>query len=90
MRGLTQKQSEILKLVIKGNPDGTFLDLDQLLDRLSYKPTKQALQFSIRYMIDKGLIEKKPTEHRRGAKRRLIAGTADGYAEYRELLREGL
>lgn len=87
MRSLSQKQAEILTLVIKGNPDGTFLDLDQLLDRLSYKPTKQALQFSIRYLIDRGLVEKKPTEFRRNAQRRLIAGTSEGYAEYRELLR---
>lgn len=87
MRGLTAKQAEILKLVIKGNPDGSFLDLDQLLDRLSYKPSKQALQFSLRFMVERGLIEKKPTELRRGAKRRVLAGTADGYAEYREMLR---
>jgi hypothetical protein len=87
MRGLTDKQAEILKTVCRCNPDGTFLDLDQLLDRLTYKPTKEALQFSLRFLINRGLIEKKPVELRRGAKRRVIAGTADGYAEYRDLLR---
>lgn len=48
---LTPKQVEILLLVFKKNTDGTHLDLDQLLNELSYKPTKQALQFSIRSLI---------------------------------------
>jgi DNA-binding MarR family transcriptional regulator len=87
MRDLTTKQAEILKMIARCNSDGTFLDLDQLLDRLSYKPTKAALQFSLRFLIERGFIEKKPTELRRGAQRRVLAATPDGYEEYRELLK---
>lgn len=85
MRELTDKQAEILKHVVKGNPDGSFVDLDQLLDRLSYKPSKDALHFSLRFMVNRGLIEKKDTELRRGAKRRVVAPTHQGYLEYRSL-----
>ena len=31
MRNLSAKQTEILATVIRMNPDGTFVDLDQLL-----------------------------------------------------------
>jgi len=86
LRSLTPKQMEILKTVVRANPDGTFVDLDQLCERLSYKPTKEALQFSIRFLIGRGLIDKKDREVRRGAKRRVLAATGQGYAEYRELL----
>jgi hypothetical protein len=87
MRSLSAKQQEILKLIVRGNPDGSFIDLDELLDRLSYKPTKDALQFSIRHLVKRELIEKKPTELRRNAKRRVFAPTMHGYAEYRDFSR---
>lgn len=87
MRGLTQKQAEILKLVTRGNPDGTFLDLDQLLEKLTYKPEKAAVQFSLRFMIRRGLIAKHPLEFRRGAKRRVLGPTPEGYEWYRDLLK---
>jgi hypothetical protein len=85
MRHLSAKQAEILTQIVRLNADGSFLDLDQLLDRLTYKPKKEALQFSIRHLIARGLIEKKPVELRRGAKRRIIAPTIYGYEEYRDL-----
>lgn len=85
---MRKNQREILKLVCKGNPDGSFLDLDQLLERLSYEPTKQALAFSIRFMIRRKWIEKRDLEERRGAKRRIIAPTLEGYNEFREIIRQ--
>lgn len=85
MKNLTAKQVEILTVIVKCNTDGSFLDLDQLRDKLSYSPQKAAMQFSVRYMIAHGLIEKKPREVRRGASRRILAATSVGYAEYREL-----
>jgi hypothetical protein len=92
MRSLTSKQIAILTAVVKMNTDGSFLDFDQLVEALGktevyeYKaPSKDALAFSIRYMIGHGLIEKKDTERRRGAERRIIAPTMLGYAEYKEL-----
>lgn len=86
MRGLSEKQAEILKHIVRMNADGSFIDLDQLLERLSYKPSKDALQFSIRHLVGRNLIEKKPVEYRRGAKRRLFAPTALGYEEYRGVI----
>mgnify|MGYP000268186670 CR=1 FL=1 len=86
MRNLSSKQTEILTHVIRMNPDGSFIDLDQLLERLSYKPTKDALQFSIRHLVGRGLIEKKATELRRGAQRRVFSPTVAGYEEYRGIV----
>lgn len=75
---LTQKQVEVLRVIAAGNTDGTDADLDEILERVSYKPTKQAIQFSIRALIEHGLIEKTGAEKRRGRKRVLITATALG------------
>lgn len=75
---LTTKQIEILRIVAKGNPDGSFADLDEILMRASYKPTKQAIQFTIRSLIEHNLIEKHASEKRRGRQRVLIGATELG------------
>lgn len=72
---LTTKQIEALTVIAKGNSDGTPADLDEILMRLSYKPTKQAVQFTIRSLIDHGLIEKGGMEKRRGRMRVVIKAT---------------
>ena len=77
---LTYKQIELLKVVNAGNPDGTPTDLDELIERVSYKPTKQSIQFSIRALIAHGLIEKGTTEKRRGRMRAIIKITPAGAA----------
>lgn len=84
---LTAKQIEILGIVIAGNgkADGGRLipcDLDQIIERLSYKPTKDAIQFSIRNLITKGVIQKAGTEKRRDRRRVLIAPTDLGKSIY--------
>lgn len=61
---LTEKQYEILRIIIKG-VEGDYVDLDQLLESLSYKTTKESMQFSIRALIKRRLIEKLPMECRR-------------------------
>lgn len=76
---LTTKQRQLLDAIIKGNPDGTWLDLDQLLEKLPYEPTKMSLQFSIRSLMNRGFLERKALEFRRGATRRTIAPTAAAY-----------
>jgi len=75
---LTNKQREILALIIEGNEDGSAVDMDQLLERISYKPSKDALHFSIRYLSAKGMIEKSGLEKRRGRSRSTISPTAEG------------
>ncbi|EMB2321446.1 hypothetical protein ACN1NW_000404 [Acinetobacter baumannii] len=77
---LTPKQVEILLLVFKKNTDGTHFDLDQLLTELSYKPTKQALQFSIRSLIKTHKYISKGSEKRRG--RRHVTYLATPTGEY--------
>ena len=77
---LTAKQYEALHLIIKRNPDGTLLDIDQLKDRLTYKPTKAALQFTIRSLVKHKLIEKDNPVKRRAARRVVYRPTALGFA----------
>src|SRR5687768_4252791 len=76
---LTNKQLAILTVVIAGNRDEngnfSFVDLDQLIERLEYKPTKAAIHFSIRKLIAKDLIVKAGLENRRDRKHVLIAPT---------------
>lgn len=75
---LTTKQIEVLRVIAKGNPDGSHADLDEILERVSYRPTKQAIQFTIRSLVEHGLIEKHASEKRRGRLRVLIGATTLG------------
>lgn len=76
---LTAKQLHIMGVIVRGNEDGSFADLDQILKRLPYKTTKASLQFSIRALIAKGLIMKQGRENRRGRSRVVISPTQIGY-----------
>lgn len=83
---LTAKQLHLLGVIVAGNvEDGVFspCDLDQIIERVEYKPTKQAIQFSIRNLIRKGLIQKVGTELRRDRRRVVIAPTALGRKIYK-------
>lgn len=75
---LTPKQLEIVRIVAAGNPDGSNTDLDEILERASYKPTKQAIQFTIRSLVHHELIEKVGSEKRRGRARVVIKATPLG------------
>ena len=61
---LTDKQKDIIKTLNLGYERGHLLDLDELLEVLPYKTTKQSIQFSIRALIQKGLVEKGHTRQR--------------------------
>ena len=78
---LTEKQKTIMRVIMARNEDGSATDLDQILERLDYKPSKESLQFSIRALIARGLIKKDETENRRGRRRVIISATglADRY-----------
>lgn len=78
---ITNYMRDILKVVVRGNLDGTFVDLDQLLERLAHTRTKQSIQFTIRTMIKKGLIAKKGRETRRGRSRVILAASQMGYEQ---------
>jgi hypothetical protein len=75
---LTQKQIELLRVIGARNEDGSAVDLDQILETLPYKTTKQSLQFSIRALIAHALIQKDAPEKRRGRTRTLISLTKAG------------
>lgn len=77
---LTAKQIELVRVIGAANPDGAPIDLDQILERIRYETTKASLHFSLRVLVERGLIVKGGTEKRRGAQRRLIHATAAGKA----------
>ena len=47
---LTMRMFLIIEEVKKRNPDGSLLDLDQLIERVDYDVTKQAIQHTLRYI----------------------------------------
>ena len=55
---LTSKQKDVIKTLNLGYERGHLLDLDELLEILPYRTTKQSIQFSLRALIKKGLVEK--------------------------------
>lgn len=75
---LTEKQIEQLRVICPGNPDGTDLDIDEVLERLSYSTTKESFHFSLRALINKGLVVKGPRAVRRGRERQTISPTPLG------------
>jgi DNA-binding PadR family transcriptional regulator len=75
---LTEKQIEQLRVICPGNPDGTDLDIDQILESMNYTPSKQSFQFSLRALINKGLVVKGVREVRRGRERQTITPTPLG------------
>lgn len=62
---LTVKQISVLRVIVAKNEDGSFVDLDQLLDRIDYETTKASMQFSIRSLVKNGFIVK-DDDNRRG------------------------
>ena len=74
------KQYEIMQLIVKCNPDGSFCDVDQIMSRLSYSPKKPSFAFSLRCLENKGLIERvQKLRLRDGSKRRVWKPTMLGY-----------
>ena len=78
----TEKQCQIMMTLLKGNDDGTFLDIDQLLDALPYETTKQSLQFSIRALVKHGMVNKIERQVRRSRNRTVLAPTGLAYSSF--------
>ncbi|EOM3320626.1 hypothetical protein ACNB6T_003577 [Escherichia coli] len=85
---LTDKQKDIIKTLNLGYERGHLLDLDELLEVLPYKTTKQSIQFSIRALIKKGLVEKGHTRQRSNNRyhRRTLGLTTLGRAKAKLLV----
>lgn len=86
---MTNKQRTLVTALVRGNINHVTgvresdLDLDQLIEILptidpDYEPSKASIQFSIRYLIKKGLVERAHFESRRGKSRRIIVATPLG------------
>lgn len=79
MKGVTTYQLELLQRLVEiYRETGKLADFDQLLTRLSWNPTKESAQFTIRAVIKKGFVEKTPLEYRRGRKRVCFRVTEQG------------
>ena len=72
---LTPKQISIINLLIASDSlrmSEEHMDLDQIIEQVPYEVTKEAIQFSLRSLVQKGMINKSPKEERirrRGRKR---------------------
>lgn len=75
---LTKYQLELLGHLkaARALPDGV-LDFDELLDRLSWAPTKEAAQFSIRALARRGLVAKAAALMLRRGRRRVVFRITD-------------
>lgn len=70
MKGVTAYQLELLTtLSCREAATGRLTDLDQLLETLSWVPSKESAQFTIRALVARGFIAKAPLESRRGRNR---------------------
>lgn len=80
---LTYKQMNCLVVIARGNPGmgetwAQFADLDEILERIDYKTSKDSLQFTLRALIGRRLIRKVGMECRRGRQRVLFELTELG------------
>ena len=83
---LTRKQRIILEIICRGNQNEegatiSWLDLDQLLGRVPYYGRKQAMQFALRYLERKSMLEPGRREIRRSKRRRILVPTDLGYSK---------
>lgn len=69
---LSERQLAIMNLVFLGAPAGGFIDIGNMMERLEFKATKQALQCSIRILEKHGLVER--SYGTRGGRRRMLIG----------------
>ena len=79
----TPIQIEVMDHIIKGNPDGSFLDIDQLVPLCSHKPDKPAMRSTIRFLMKYDMVTRS-YEHRRGARRLVITPTLKAYQHRRK------
>ena len=85
-RKISEKQRHIIKAVVKGNRAESgevisWLDIDQLLERIPYTTSKDSMQFSLRHLIKRGFIVNGTPEVRRDRKRRILMPTDKGVKE---------
>ena len=79
MKGTSKQQFRVLLAISKTSEEsGKSVDLDELIESLTPPPTKEAIQFVIRALIRKSLIEKTTPELRRKRQRACFQLTNNG------------
>ena len=76
MKGATPHQLKAMVALARLQAEtGKPVDLDQLLENLPWKPSKESAQFVIRALVTKGFVEKVGRELRRGRTRVCLKAT---------------
>jgi predicted transcriptional regulator len=83
---LTEHQRDVLEIIFRGNPDGTFVDMDQILERVTRRTSKESMQFTLRSLVAKKLVMKHQRERRRFRSRVVYSPTAECYQTLRNEL----
>lgn len=79
MRHLTKRQLEVVTVLYSASRErDSLVDLDQLLDLLSWSPSKESVQFIVRALVEKKLVAKAGIQGRRGRNRVCYRLTDDG------------
>ncbi|MBE0438051.1 MAG: hypothetical protein IBX56_19910 [Methylomicrobium sp.] len=55
---ISEKQIEVMSVIARGNPDGGYVDVYQILERVSYTESLGAVKFILRYMMAQKRVEK--------------------------------
>lgn len=72
---VTAKQVAILRELVKRNPDGSYLDVQELIQRCAPGTTRGAMICSLRHLHMHGLIREDELVTRRGRRVRTYAAT---------------
>jgi DNA-binding PadR family transcriptional regulator len=75
---VTPKQIAILRALVKRNPDGSYLDAKELIERCAPGTTRGAMICSLRHLHMHGLVREDELVTRRGRRVRTYAATQKG------------
>lgn len=77
---MTAKQLAVLKALVRCNPDGSLLDVHQLIERTAPGTTRGAMICTLRHLFAHGLVREDELVIRRSRKVRTLAATDAGKA----------
>lgn len=83
---MTPKQVEIMKALIRRNPDGSLLDVIQLIDIVTPGKTRGSMLCSLRHLAAHGLVREDKLVCRRKRSLRTFCATTAGYVLFRPTL----
>ena len=56
----TEKQKEIMGLILKAAGEGRFLTTTDIHEQVSYEASYGAIRVSIRFLVSQGMLERRP------------------------------